>query len=534
MSEEVASVCEAIIETQTDENLAKFSDLTDALPTKMLDMSGSFTEKLLFLKDNKFFAGLLSAFKLPLSIEQQLRILKLWDIFFQTASAKEDYDILFSDNLTNEVILYAFEYNSEDVRQSYATVLKGISLKFKDFDHNLLIYNRQIPILAHSLPFINNQDSITVSAMRFVILNICLTTNETIREAICDKVSYAPIENLISDIDADGFAFLADFFAVAPTSLKNFTYNTLRKKIDMSPPAFFASALSFLTSSPAKSLLMDIIGNKINTWDLKDPAILGILLFALEKKLIKLDIAIRVGFISATVPLFDQSSQNYSQKFDLPKELASVMLELISPLHVAIILRILALLYDHIYSSVIDAKKKIIEMLKSEENQEVIKSIIYQPNPLRIRTDLEFTSKAYTNPSKYDSLMLMLAEIQNYCAKFHQSSFSWFEITTPNETQEVIFNLQNEGQRIVADGNVLRFNETEMPLKSCIVSLETKKYVTIKVVQYDTTKKFRIPQESNYSFDFESGNVAQAFIDYVSSMQKKFVDTMLDNLTSYE
>ena len=227
MSEEVASVCEAIIETQTDENLAKFSDLTDALPTKMLDMSGSFTEKLLFLKDNKFFAGLLSAFKLPLSIEQQLRILKLWDIFFQTASAKEDYDILFSDNLTNEVILYAFEYNSEDVRQSYATVLKGISLKFKDFDHNLLIYNRQIPILAHSLPFINNQDSITVSAMRFVILNICLTTNETIREAICDKVSYAPIENLISDIDADGFAFLADFFAVAPTSLKTVAYTHL-------------------------------------------------------------------------------------------------------------------------------------------------------------------------------------------------------------------------------------------------------------------------------------------------------------------
>lgn len=530
---EVKEVCEAVINSQTEETISRFSTLTEELPTKIIEMKGTFGQKLQFLKDNHYFDALLACFSSSLSLQQQLRILKLWDIFFQTAGDKEDYDILFSNDMTNKIILFAFDLNSEDIRQSYATVLKGISLKFKDFNHDYLIYKEEVPILSHSLPFINFQDSVTVSAMRFVILNLCLSPNPQIQEALSDKPSLTPIEFLINNIDVDGFAFLADFLQVAPLDLKNYALNLLRKKLDISGPGFFATAITFLAASQAKSLLMEIIDAKIKTWDLRDPLILGIILFSIEKKLIKVDIALRHGFNNTPIPLFNKSTRQTERKDDLLRELQSIMDDLISPVHTAVILRIYMILFKNLYEPILKTKERILHILRTEGSQDLLRVVMYPPTPLRTRTDLDFLQKSQEIPPRFDNLMLILAEIQGYITRYVGDAFIWYSVPGLELHRSMSFNLMNEGQQITADANTITINGTTLNLKNCIITLETKKFVSIKYVTTESSPRraslpFRTQNETLYNFDFESGNVAQSFIEYVYGQQWQMCLKMLD------
>ena len=123
----------------SDKSLAQFITQIEDIPKLFSNSPDSFSNKLDKLANEGLFAFLNTIFDHPIDPKFQLKILKFLDFLISSASLSSEYEIIFRDDILNKLILYQFDYSSEDILRSYFTVLKGISLKTKEIDPQHLL-----------------------------------------------------------------------------------------------------------------------------------------------------------------------------------------------------------------------------------------------------------------------------------------------------------------------------------------------------------------------------------------------------------
>jgi hypothetical protein len=130
--------------------------------------------------------------------------------------------LLFTDHVTNALILYPFDFSSTEVLQCYITILKGISMRLQEFDVGLLFTDdkRDCPLYSHLLPFIVSRDSVVVSGARLVLLNCCVIKAPPLQAFMTDRTHRSPFVYLLDHLGAaDELEFVSDLLNVGVVRL---------------------------------------------------------------------------------------------------------------------------------------------------------------------------------------------------------------------------------------------------------------------------------------------------------------------------
>ena len=532
--ENLENECKNIIEKTDSETINQFGDVIADLPKRFSSSNDSFSTNLENMKNSNFFNALLLILGNPVDIKIQQSILKLWDFLFQTSNCQKDYEILFSDNLTNVLLLYAFDLCCEDILRAYATVMKGISLKLKEFDNNLLIYKGEIPLLTHSLPFINFKDSITVSAMRFVVLNLCYAKDLNVQEALMDKTTYIPFESLVDSIDQDGFAFIADLLDVAPLNIRVFVLDKLKENLKKADFKLLGTALSMLVSTPAKSMLMEVLESLNPKLFLENSLSLGVFLFAIEKRLFSIDFAIKYGLYDDPLPSFSGKGAAIKCEFNIKEELRAVLAERRSPQQTALILEIYRKLYPEAQRDVYQQRRVTIDDLKNSGSYELMKYLV--KTPIRQRTDIDSVLKQEEDEglklSRPVSFLLQLFEIEYYITKMNGMTLPSFSLPYIKKQELKNFMMSNQNEITVATNEIILIDKT-MKLSSCYIQERTKKTVKIYNIEENKQRKGSIIKTYNeeiVEIEFDSSAVANEFEKTVETNQCNLFLLMLNEL----
>ena len=539
------TACHQVTRAFSNENLSSFVQELDQIPLILANSTYSFHAKLISVTEAGLFTTLRSVLTNPLEVQVQLKLLKFWDFLVSTCSSIEELTLIFDDQITNMVILYPFDFSSTEVLQSYVTVLKGISIKAREIDIGMLFTpdHSECPLYSHSVPFIVSKDSVVVSAARLVVLNVCLIKDPLLQSFISDEVSRAPFSFMINNLNADELSFLGDFLDVAPYDMVQFTMVKLEEKLRVCDLPLLTKAVMFLEGTKAKSLLMRVVSERIHRFPVTLPLALGLLLFALERKLILLDWAVKYG-------LTDRPSfALYSSKVPIPtdtccfrEEVKQVLLQKLSVPLVALPLRVLEKLYKEPPKEVYMTNNSIIEDLKAMPVNEIMQYLLGKPDP-RQRCDLDYLLKLNEDGADEISRSRMrlgqLCEVQASIGRWVSSPFTWFKIEDIEGTTLESFTAV-DGQQLKLTSTKLLIGETEsLDLSAVYVGhrdSKTGRKVTLVSVPNDISRagssmNLLSLKVEERELQFPSASVASSFVAGLEKIHGEMICAMLDRLT---
>lgn len=553
-----------------NENISLFFSELENLPQIISQSTMTFKDKLIELDKIGLFKTISTILHNTIHYTLEMKLIHFLDFLISTASSKSELEFLFTNGYLNFIIHYPYNFSFIDILQSYLTVLKGLSLKVKDIDTNLLFTSENInlnskllneyeveiyssndpsidcPLFSHSLPFLIFDDSIVISSARCIILSLCLIPDSKMSNFICEKTPKSTIEKLIDTIDADGFAFLADFLNFAPPSLVSITLEILKSKLLNSTFEMISLAASFLENSPAKYVITEVISERLPTFDLSNPVALGLLLFGLEKKCILYDAALNCSLYKEDaifVPNFNSIDPLQNSGFiptgrNLKIMLENVFLKKQSITSVAICLDIFKILSPKIIPKIVyELRTVLINSLKVEANSGLMASLIL-PSQHKSRTDLEYLRDLKLDPISVSQMHLFqLAEVQNAIGRWTNKPFSWFSLpenvevksfensSLMTEHQETLF---ISPQKIEIDG-INTYKTKRIILQPRI---NGKNIVKFLYVQEPTSKRssFSLVKKEEIQLNFLSSEDAKYFEEMIEKIQVQMINIMLDSL----
>lgn len=540
--------CLSVITTFSEESLSYFIAQLDEIPNFFANSTESLIHKLSALKNAEIFNAVNCLFHNPIDSTAQLKVLKFWDFLVSTCSSQTELDILFTDNTTNNLILYPFEFSSKEILQSYVTVLKGISLKAKQIDPKKFLTDDEndCPLYSHALQYISNIDSVVISAARLVVLNICLIKYPPLQAFLTDKSSRSPIDHLIDNLGPDEFAFLSDFLNVAPLKLCELVIRKLRSTLLNCPENQLSRAATFLADSPARSMLIDIVSIRLRTFPITAALTLGLLHFCLERRLILIDSAIKWGLIDlATLPTFSKTPKQLPEAGSFREELNSVLsMRMSLPIDTFVsILRCLELLYkSSIPSFVINTNNEIIDEIKQLNSNTLMEMFLGPPEPRR-RCDIEFLIENFGVSEEIEDekkLLIQLAEIQASICRWRKKRFSWFTFDKSEANDNSHSFSIPDNKNITLSSSELKIADDQVYPTNSLYMIKKKddnkirKYVDIVIVKSSksagNTFMLSSTNTEQIHIEFSSTSVSQSFQTELMNIQKEILENMLKNL----
>jgi hypothetical protein len=523
-----SSACYHVVNGFSDATLLSFIQTVEQIPLLLAHSSVSFHSKLIAIIEAGLFGAIKEVLKNRIDPRVQLRFLKFWDLLISTCSSIENLTLLFTDQATNALILYPFDFSSTEVLQGYITVLKGISMRLQEFDVGLLFTDdrKDCPLYSHSVPFIVSGDSVVVSGARLVILNCCLVKAPPLQAFITDRAHRSPFVYLLEHLGAaDELEFVADLVNVAPLELRDFMLGKLKEELLKSDIVLLAKAAAFIANSRARPLLMQVISERIHTFPLTAPLTLGLLLFALDRKLILLDWAIHHGLVAMQpIPGF-ASAATVARTHDLLEAIGDVLLKQPSVPLVALALRVLEKFSREVPSVVNQVRRNLVASIRNAPVTPIMELITGPPEP-RQRCDIDHFVRAHGEEPAADGTrqaILQLSEVLAAIGRWVGRHFQWFELESVADEGELrTFALANE-QVVTLDGRGIRAGE-ELPLRQVVVGRE-KQLVTVSM--HPRIARGVGPVEKT-EFEFATVAAATEFQEAVMEVQRKMIDAMLD------
>ena len=573
----INDTCQTITKSFSNENLNKFISQLDEIPKIFANSSTSKTDKMNLIQNSQIFNAINGIFQQSIDKTVQLKILKFWDFMIQTCGTDEELDMMFADNLTNNMIMYAYDLSSIEVLQSYLTVLKGISLKANQIKPERLFTkdNSECPIYSHVIPFIISKDSIVVSAARLIFLNLCLLKFPLMQDFLSSDISHYPFLFLIDNIDADALAFIVDFFNVAPLDLKEFVLQALKQKFSKCDISLLCKAATFLTNTYAHSMMMEVISSRIGTFPMEQPLTLGLLLFSFEKKLILYDTAITLGLISPPKKVInfssfinesdDAESDDNKINRNMIQEINEILINTNDIQTLSASIHCLEMLFppgssdSNIPESILSGNSKMLQNISDYQPNEVIMNILEHPEA-RQKCDIEFLIDSSQNNNDHSKKMskelhslLLLAELQYSICKYREKRFLWFTLN----------DLSGEDTRdfTTIDGKVVHVSKsfikvqpsttspqsTHSPsnpqlgllngisISSLYLVKKSKKYsYDIVYSQFDKNAKSIMTLKNKkfevYPLEFPNPNIANSFESIITEIQSEMITNLVNSL----
>lgn len=535
---ELEPICQRVGKSFSTESLAAFVSELDQMPNQLANSTDSFHSKLIAVCEAGLFTTLNAILHNLFDTKSQLKLLRFWDFLISSCSKPEELSMLFQDDVTNNVILYPYDFNSTDVLRSFLTVCKGLSMKANKIDvHHLFTSDQNdLPLYSHTIPFIASKDSIVVAASRCVVLNLFLIKDPAIQAFLSEKNSRAPLEYLIKSIDGDGLDFLNDFLCVAPRDLKEFVTTRLETKLMNCEIELLARAVSYLASSSIKSMLTRVISARIHSFPIDNPVTLGLLLFGIEKKLILLDSAIKYGLISdITINSFGQQESKRCES-NYIDEINEVFKQRSTSVQLVTCLRIYQLLYKDPPDIIAEVGRDIIQEIRLLPASSIMPYFLNHIG-LSQRTDLDYLldSSNFADMPKGQTLLKQLNEILVVLGKYRNDPFKGFDFIEAEEKGNQEFGT-TDGKSVFISPNYLSVDDKpQYKLSKCVVDQTAKqrKYVLISVFaesEKNRRRSLTVPKSEELRIEFASTNVASNFITEIDNYQKAIISSMLDTL----
>lgn len=538
--------CLAVITTFSEETLNHFISQIDEIPNFFANSPDSLINKLSALKNAEIFNAINCLFHNPIDSNAQLKVLKFWDFLVSTCSSSAELDILFTDNVTNNLILYPFEFSSEEILQSYVTVLKGISLKAKNIDPKKFLTDdeNECPLYSHALQYISNIDSVVISAARLVVLNICLIKYPPLQAFLTDKASRSPLDQLIDNLGPDEFAFLSDFLNVAPLKLCEIVISKLRSTLLECTQNQLCRAATFLADSPARSMLIEIVSVRLRTFPITVALTLSLLHLCLEKRLILIDSAIKWGLIDlSTIPTFSKAIKQLPESGSFREELNSVLsLRMSLPIDTFVsILRCLEVLdKSSIPKFVLDTNNDIIKDIKQLDTYKMMEIFLGSPEPRR-RCDIEYLIENFGVAEEIEferKIVIQLAEIQASICRWRKKRFSWFSFEKNDKNDNLHSYATSDGRTITLSSSELKISDEQVFPTNMLYLTKKKddnkirKYVDLVVVKSKPPgNSFMMSSNTEQlHVEFSSTNVSQSFQTDLMNILKDLLEIMLNQL----
>jgi len=458
--------------------------------------------------------------------DEQLKIMKLYDMLVQSSNHSEELHLLFEKGKMGLFIDYDWNIGNNDVIRSYFSVLKSLSLKIRLIDPKYLLADdeKYIPLLHNSISHIYSADSTVVSSSRLVFLNFCLLKNPVIDSVICEASIMKHIALLISEIDIDGLAFLTDLLDVCPLQIRELIFECLELKFLECEMPFFAKAMSLLCDSQARECISAILSKRFHLFPITDPLTLWILFFSIENKLMLFDCAIFNGLIKGfsynSIPSFSPNQCINSSKKHCFQDLAYVFTQHESVLCLTLCLRLFEKLSNGIPSIVFSIRKQIIEDLISIHSYPVFKLMSGDPIPLQ-RYDIDYIlafpqSKELCKEYK---LIQMVAEIESSISRVQKTHFIWFECPTRINNSYMTFGT-SDGLSINLYSNEFICADQRWSIWDIeLVPTEQKIRKNISFIHYQRKKNMTLGKSEKITFEFPSSNVALMFENEIKAKQ---------------
>jgi hypothetical protein len=541
MDEELARlsiVCSEVIKDFSAATLSSFVQMLEGVPLILANSTVAFHSKLLSISSSGLFLALKQILKNPIDCQVQLRFLKFWDFLVSTSSSSESLSFLLSEQMTTTLILYPFDFQSNEVLQAYITVLKGISLHLRDIDIDQLFTDdcKDCPLYSHAVPFIVSRDSVVVSGARLLVLNCCLSKHARLHGFVCDRAVRPPFAYLMDHLGPDELEFVSDLLNVAPLELSAFVRRQLREQLMKGDLVFLATAIGFLEHSAANDILVEALSERLHAFPLERPLALGVLLYAIEHKLLLMDAAVAHGLVPAvSLPRYGgaapaaPASRMADEITDVLRKHASVPL-------VALPLRILERLLREVPPVVFEVRDRLITEARAEPPNTVMEAVLAHPEP-RQRCDLQFLIAAHEagEAALPDAvrIMLQLSEVLGAIARWSDRHFLWF---TPQDVAMpgTVFTVTTANQQTItlAGSNLLVGEVESLPLSRVYFGTRKERKVIIAVLMpllQPSRRTFSGPvgKGEERRFEFLSPGLAAAFFNEVEKVQKMIVEDML-------
>jgi hypothetical protein len=484
--EDLTSASSVVLASSSSEALLLFVSAANDIPTFLTQSTADYQTKLSRLDSAGFFTVMTSLFKRALDYDSQLKILKTWDVLINTCSSSAEMGFLFRCGLANRLVEFPRDITVLDILRSYVTVLKGISMKLDLLRANEL-YSREknsCPIYTSVVQFISFADSVTISAARLVVLNLCVCKDAAILKYMSEHTPRGPFEKLIDSADGDRFVFLSDLFGVAPERLTQQILAILDAKLAQngSDMAFVSRVAVALADGRARPVIAEHISKSMAFFRPSEPVSLGLFLFALTHRLVYLDAAIKCGLVPAdAIPAVKRFAGGAAQPKtgSFLEELVEFFKQRVTVVHTALLLRIFEALWP-------SPRRFVFELRRT-----VVAEIIAQANPMdgfvrsvhKQRCDLDFLYTYEVAPVEGGAVVAVLFEIEAAIARWRGASFHAFPFADVEGGEETFPLQESKAVRLTAsevalpDGQVAKLWKVLL----CAAEKKSKKVVVLSV-----------------------------------------------------
>ncbi|KAH0788673.1 hypothetical protein GPJ56_007355 [Histomonas meleagridis] len=423
-------------------------------------------------------------------------------------------------------------------------------MKFKIINPSYLFSSEKRTCALHTnaSPFISSTDSISVSAARLVILNLCLLKEPPILDIIDlkpTKKHYVHFVDTLSTVD-DGFDFLSDLFDVSPPQLTNLLVSIFKSKFNPDKTNqidihLLGCSLQFLSESPLRPVLIHTVSKYLPTLPMNDILSLGILLYSISFKILYLDVAIKLGFIQnpiSEMKSISKHQQTNNENKDNNKEKAidkikSCMLS--SPMHLTVILRIFEKLYKkfpgEIYRLLIKNRNYLIDVLLANEQNLKMAYFINAIPPQRFDFDFLSSPKGIEQNSIPISLNELI-EIEYSICRQNSKRFGWFTFSPEDSNVYEVFPTLDPSKPVKLSATDLIIGEKNYRLwKFTFVQLN-RKNVEIEITNDSGGRRVSLimVQKARIEIPFAHAKIAKKFTEELLKYQKELIEEMLRKL----
>ena len=513
--------CDDLHACFNEASLESFIECMKEVPSIMANIDQSFYDKLTEIRETGFFGNLNLVLTKSIDTETQLKILRIWDFLVQSCSTPDEMRFLTSDGVMNNIILFPWDFSSIDLLRSYVTVLKGLSLKLNLMD-NAMLYSQErqsYPLYATAVFFIAYDDSVTISAARLVVLNFCLLKEPNAIKFISEKTPRAPFEKLIESSDSDKFVFLSDLLDVAPPGLIKQLLGILREKLEQyaNDMTFMGRAAMFLCKGPARTVISQQISNNVSFIQLSQPVGLGLLLFALEKKLIFLDSAIKCGLVVDIPSVTSVNGKQMQFKSgNFVEEMTEILMQRFSITHLCLILRLFGILFNEPPACVYELRKQIIDLLLGTSPHPLMHLFAEKCPPHRYDLDFLFAYEPEANElDDPHELVEQLFEVEAALGRWKKKPFGWFVFDDiPGDHTPEYFDTADGKTVGLTPKSLILPEGDQLKLTSFYISesKKSKRSLTLDVLKNDDQKPTLTPRKSEkLVLSFSHATVTSSF-----------------------
>ncbi|KAH0790076.1 hypothetical protein GPJ56_005971 [Histomonas meleagridis] len=394
----------------------------------------------------------------------------------------------------------------------------------------------ECPLFSHSLQFLSDENSVSVSAARYILLNFCLFKNPSTQALLTENKSFVFIGKLFENMNDDTLDFINDLLDVAPEELGQFILCKIKKKLQIAELTVFARAVSFLANGKARSIVIKAVSKRIHSFPITQPLTLALLLYSLQNHLILYDLAIKLGLISSDGEIIKFSNKSAPvPPASFFEEIVIVLNQKISSIEsISLSLQIISLLQPQINPTVFVINDELIQSIREMPTESVIQSLL---QPLqRQRHDLKYHLERASNNDKVTSVtkeyqaIQQLYEIQIYLCNKMKKSFPKFCLNDLQGAEREEYETSSEGKKVTLTPASITYGENQFNLSSIYVSYKNNKpnkRVRVFIVRKNGKLKTKTEE---IIIEFLNSSVSNAFMKNVNRFHKGMIDIFLDSL----